>query len=81
MAALKPHAGKADYEMAFRGFHYPISKSAILTMGRDKGGVDREVAIVLKQIPDRRYNSEDEVKEAVRNVYRSRGVEDENLPI
>jgi hypothetical protein len=81
MAALKPHAGKADYELAFKGFHYPISKSAILTMGRDKGGVDREVAIVLKQIPDRRYNSEDEVKEAVRNVYRSRGVEDENLPI
>ncbi|MEX2374636.1 MAG: DUF2795 domain-containing protein [Dehalococcoidia bacterium] len=81
MAALKPHAGKADYELAFKGFHYPISRAAILTMGRDKGGVDREVAIILSQLPDRRYNTEDEIREAVRNVYRSRGVEDSELPI
>ena len=40
MAALKPHAGKADYDLAFKGFHYPISKSAILNMGRDKGGIE-----------------------------------------
>jgi len=81
MAALKPHAGKADYELAFKGFHYPISRAGILNMGRDKGGVDREVAIILREIPDKRYNSEDEVREAVRNVYRGRGVADANLPI
>ncbi|MEX1021830.1 MAG: DUF2795 domain-containing protein [Dehalococcoidia bacterium] len=81
MAALKPHAGKADYDLAFKGFHYPISKAAILNMGRDKGGLDREVAIILSQLPDRRYASIDEVKEAVRNVYRSRGVADDDLPI
>lgn len=77
----KPHAGKADYENAFRGFHFPISRSAILNMGRDKGGVAREVAIVLARIPDRRYASLDEVKEAVRNVYRASGVADDDLPI
>lgn len=81
MAALKPHATKADYETAFKGFHYPISKPAILNMGRDKGGVDREVAVILSQIPEKRYNSVDEVKEAVRNVYRARGVPDDDLPI
>ena len=81
MAALKPHAGKADYELAFKGFHYPISRAAILNMGRDKGGVDREVAVILGQISDRRYNNEDEVKEAVRNVYRARGIADGDLPI
>lgn len=81
MAAQKPHAGKADYDLAFKGFHFPISRSAILTMGRDKGGVDREVAIVLNQIPDKRYNSLDEIKEAVRAVYRARGVAQEDLPI
>src|SRR3546814_18406108 len=43
MAALKPHATKADYELAFKGFTYPISRAAILNMGRDKGGIDREV--------------------------------------
>ena len=77
----KPHAGKVDYETAFKGFHYPISRAAIFSMGRDKGGVDREVAIILSRIPDRRYNDVDEVKEAVRGVYRSYGVADADLPI
>jgi hypothetical protein len=78
---LKPHAGKADFETAFKGFHYPISKAAILNMGRDKGGIDREVAFILDRLPNRRYNSEDEIREAVRTVYRSHGVPDEDLPI
>jgi hypothetical protein len=77
----KPHATKADFEAAFKGFHYPISRAAILTMGRDKGGLDREVAIVLEQLPDRPYRNVDEIKEAVRDVYRRRGVSDEALPI
>ncbi|MCK9494871.1 MAG: DUF2795 domain-containing protein [Dehalococcoidia bacterium] len=81
MAALKPHATKADYELAFKGFHYPISRAAILNMGRDKGGLDREVAIILKQLPDRKYATVDEVKDAVRSVYRARGVADDDLPI
>ncbi|MCA9848574.1 MAG: DUF2795 domain-containing protein [Dehalococcoidia bacterium] len=81
MAALKPHATKADYELSFKGFHYPISRAAILTMGRDKGGVDREVAIILRQIPDRKYQTVDEIKDAVRAVYRARGVADDDLPI
>lgn len=81
MAALKPHATKADYELAFKGFHYPISRAAILNMGRDKGGVDREVAIILKQIPDKKYLSVDDVKDAVRSVYRARGIADDDLPI
>lgn len=81
MAALKPHATKADYELAFKGFHYPISRAAILNMGRDKGGVDREVAIILRSLPDRKYHSVDEVKEAVRGVYRARGIADDDMPI
>ncbi len=77
----KPHAAKADYELAFKGFHYPISRAAILNMGRDKGGVDREVAVILKRIPDRRYEDVEQVKEAVRGVYRSYGVAEEDLPV
>jgi hypothetical protein len=78
---VTPHATKQDFELAFRGFHYPISKAAIINMGRDKGGVDREVARVLADLPDRRYKNVDEVKEAVRSVYRRKGVDDDNLPI
>ncbi len=76
-----PHATKQDFEAAFKGFFYPISKAGIYNAGRDKGGIDREVARVLAALPDRRYKNEDEVKEAVRSVYRARGVEDEALPI
>ena len=78
---LKPHATKADFELAFKGFHYPISKAAILNMGRDKGGVDREVAHILTLLPDRRYRNENEIREAVRGVYRAHGVPDDDLPI
>ena len=79
--AVTPHATKQDYELAFKGFHYPISKAAILNMGRDKGGIDREVARVLGSLPDRRYKNVDDVKEAVRAVYRSKGVDEDDLPI
>lgn len=78
---VTPHATKQDYDLAFKGFHYPISKAAILNMGRDKGGIDREVARVLQDLPDRRYQNVDDVKEAVRAVYRSKGVGDDDLPL
>ena len=77
----KPHATKQDYELAFKGFHYPMSRAAILNMGRDKGGIDREVASILGLIPNSSYKNENEIREAVRNVYRSRGIQDEDLPI
>ena len=78
---MKPHAAKGDYEAAFKGFHYPISRAAVLTGGRDKGGLDREVGYVLSLLPERRYNDVDELKEAVRGVYRAQGVEEAALPL
>ena len=77
----KPHATKQDYELAFKGFHYPMSRAAILNMGRDKGGIDREVASILGLIQNSSYKNENEIREAVRNVYRSRGIQDEDLPL
>ncbi len=77
----KPHAGKADYENAFRGFHFPMSRAAILNAGRDKGGIDREVAVVLRALPDRKYTSLDDLKEAIRSVYRASGVADTDMPV
>jgi hypothetical protein len=78
---VKPHAAKGDYEAAFKGFHYPISRAAVVTSGRDKGGIDREVGFILTLLPERRFNDEDELKEAVRNVYRAQGVEESALPL
>jgi ferredoxin len=77
----KPHASKGDYNKAFAGFHYPISKDAITRMAADKGGLDREVRRILAQIPARKYKSVDEVQEAVRWVYLVNGVPEDALPI
>ena len=76
---MVPHATKQDFNEALKGFHYPISRAAILNMGRDKGGVDREVARVLNVLPDRRYKSEAEVIEEIRAIYVGSGVEEEDL--
>ena len=73
---VKPHATKGDFETAFKGFYYPISRAGILTSGRDKGGIDREVGYVLSLLPERRYRNADDLKEAVRDVYRAQGVPD-----
>ncbi len=78
---MKPHAAKGDYEAAFKGFHYPISRAAVLTSGRDKGGIDREVGYVLRLLPERKFANEDELKAAVRDVYRAQGVEESALPL
>ena len=78
---MKPHAAKGDYEAAFKGFHYPISRAAVVTSGRDKGGIDREVGYVLSLLPNRKFNDIDELKAAVRDVYRAQGVEEAALPL
>jgi hypothetical protein len=78
---MVPHATKQDFNEALKGFHYPISRAAILNMGRDKGGIDREVARVLSVLPDRRYNSEADVIEAIRAIYLGNGVEEDDLPV
>jgi hypothetical protein len=79
--SVTPHASKQDYETAFKGIYFPTSKAAVLNAGRDKGGIDREVGRVLFALPDRRFNTLDELREAVRAVYRSRGVVEEDLPL
>jgi ferredoxin len=76
-----PHAGKADFKKAFGGFHYPISRDGVIRMARDKGGLDREVARILAQLPNRKYRSEDELTAAVRDIYRMNGVPEDVLPV
>ena len=78
---VKPHAAKQDYQKAFAGFHYPISRDAVIRGARDKGGVDREVAAVVGRLPRSRFRSLEELQESVREVYLALGVEAEQLPI
>jgi hypothetical protein len=78
---VTPHASKQDYETAFKGLHFPTSKAAVLNAGRDKGGIDREVGRVLFSLPERKFRTLDELREAVRDVYRARGVAEGDLPL
>lgn len=78
---VKPHAAKQDYKRAFAGFHYPISRDAVIRGASDKGGVDREVAAILGRLARSRFGSLDELQEGVREVYLSLGVDQEQLPI
>ena len=78
---MRPHASKADYRDAFAGLVFPTSKSAIVTRARDNGGLDHEVKVIVEQLPQRRYNSLEELEAAVRWVYLARGVQPEALPI
>ena len=77
----RPHARKQDYQRAFAGFHFPISRDAVIRGARDKGGVDREVAAIIGRLTSSRFRSLDELHQGVREVYLSLGVEGEQLPI
>jgi hypothetical protein len=76
-----PHAAKGDFKKAFAGFTYPISRDAVYRGARDKGGLDREVARILAQLPLKKYRSEDELIQSVRWVYTMNGVPEDALPV
>jgi hypothetical protein len=78
---VKPHAGKQDYQRAFAGLYFPISRDGVIRGARDKGGVDREVAAVIGRLTRSRFQSLEELQESVREVYLAFGVEAEQLPI
>ena len=78
---VRPHARKQDYQRAFAGFHFPISRDAVIRGARDKGGVDREVAAIVGRLPSSRFRSLEELHQNVRDVYLALGVDGEQLPI
>lgn len=75
------HATKADYRDAFAGLTFPTSKVAIVNRSRLKGGIDREVHAILSEIPGGAYRSLEQLQEAVRRVYSSRGAGEDELPV
>ena len=76
-----PHATKADFRKAFAGFDYPISRDAVISRARDKGGLDREVHRVLVQLRNPKFRTVDELQESVRQIYRYNGVQEDALPL
>lgn len=72
---MQPAATRNDYEIALDGLEFPASLPAIVRTAADRGGIDREVLEVLGRLPDRRYESLEDLLEAVRESYRETGYE------
>jgi hypothetical protein len=72
MADKEKHAATLDeYLRGLEGLDYPTSRRAVINRASDTGGLDNEVLHVLEQLPDRTYDSREDVMAAVREVYRS----------
>ena len=79
--SVQPHAGKQDYNKAIAGLEFPISRDGLLRGTKDKGGIDREVAMILDMLQDNKFNSEDELFQKIRHIYLSIGALAEDIPI
>lgn len=78
---MMPHATKKDYQDAFAGLKFPTSKSAIVNRAVDRGGIDSEVRAVLTQLPDRSYESLEELQGTVHTIYIASGAPPESIPL
>ena len=76
-----PTATKRDYEMAFAGLDFPVSKAAIINRARDNGGIDREVYAILSQLPAGSHDSMEDLQQAVRAIYLAGGAAPDSLPL
>lgn len=61
----------SEYLRAMEGLDYPTSRSAIKNRAADTGGLDTEVLHVLDQLPDRSYESREDLLEQISEIYRA----------
>ena len=58
-----------EYLRAFEGLEYPTSRSAVINRAADTGGLDTEVLLTLERLPDRTYDSRDDLLQEVERAY------------
>jgi hypothetical protein len=78
---VQPHAAKRDYDRAFEGLVYPASLSAVMKAASDRGGLDREVLEMIGYLPDRQYESVEDLFSELRLAYAGRDVPSELIPV
>lgn len=77
----EPAAVSADWERALEGLDFPISKIALVRAEADRGGIDSEVRMILKQLPADGYDTHDELIAAIRAQYIDDGFAAGSLPL
>ena len=78
---VQPHASKQQYEKAFEGLEFPTSLSAIMKRARDVGGIDSEVHEMIGRLPDRQYESLEDLFGALRGAYTEARVPASAIPV
>lgn len=73
MTAERRHAERREFEHAISGIDFPASQSAIYQKSKDKGGLDTEVPFILERVPERTYDTMDELWAAIERVYAEQG--------
>lgn len=76
-----PNATKHDYELGLGGLDFPTSKAAVLNRARDNGGIDREVTLILSQLPNRSFESKEDLISGIRAIYVAKGESPDDLPV
>lgn len=67
------NADPDEYMKALHGMDWPASRAGIVRKAQDTGGIDTEVIHVLALVPDRTYETPDDLTAAVEAVYEQEG--------
>ena len=78
---VQPHASRSQYERALDGVHFPASLSEIKKRARDIGGIDREVHEMIGRLPDRTFESLEDLFAELRLAYIGARVPAEVIPV
>lgn len=70
---MQRNADPDEYMKALLGMDWPASKAGIVRKAQDTGGIDTEVIHVLGLVPDRTYETPEDLAAAVEAVYQRDG--------
>ncbi|HEY7801763.1 MAG TPA: DUF2795 domain-containing protein [Dehalococcoidia bacterium] len=66
---MATNADADEFLRALHGLEFPASRAQILNAAKDKGGLDTEVLYIFGQLPDRTYETAEELRAAVAHAY------------
>ena len=67
------NAQPREFIDAMEGLDFPASQPAVQRKAHDKGGLDTEVIYVLSHLPDRTYDSMEDLAQEIERVYATVG--------
>jgi uncharacterized protein DUF2795 len=66
---MPTNADADEFMRALHGLDFPASRAQVVNKAKDKGGLDTEVLYIFEQLPDRTYETPEELRAAVIDAY------------